>query len=303
MRSDVTIANKYGRIDENLFPEFIAEVKRAGKSPDRIPRGEYEKYIILKNQDRPIFFTERRDMTDLGGFLLVPEGLVFRIIREADSPKYQQKVSEEYWKRYRFRNFGDARAARDFSADMIIINYHYMRAQSYFQEGKTNQAIEELEKLKKPAESYGGISNNVGNMLAERGFLKEALSFYEKALYYDPDFLLATQNMAKAYLRMQDYKNCLKYLNRALQIKPNDFDTRIVFAQMYLGQKDFDNAIMELENLTIQFPHHFLPYRILGYIHLKDKKDANKAFQLFQKSLELNPNQPDLNSLLQQMKK
>jgi tetratricopeptide (TPR) repeat protein len=302
MRSDVTIADKYGKVEEKLCPEFVTERKKAGESADRIPRREYEEYVILKNQDRPIYFTERRDMTDLGGFLLVPEGLVFRIIRETDSPKYQQKVSEEYWKRYIFRNFGDARVAPDFSSDMIIINYHYMRAQSYFQEGKTNQAIEELEKLKKPAESYGGVSNNVGNMLAERGFLKEALPFYEKALYYDPDDLMATQNMARAYLRMGDYKNCLKYLNRALQIKPSDFDTRIVFAQMYLGQQEFDNAIMELENLTIRFPRQFLPYRILGYIHLKEKKDTKKAAELFQKSLELNPNQSDLNTLLQQLK-
>jgi tetratricopeptide (TPR) repeat protein len=303
MRKDVTIASKYGYIEENLYSGLVAEKGKTGGSAETIPVSEKEKYIILNNQNRPIYFTERRTLSDLNGFLMVPEGLLFRIIREADLPKYSKKVSEEYWKRYTFRNLDDPRVARDYSVDLITFDYHYMRAQSYLEEGRTKQAIEEVERLKKPAEGLKEVFNNVGSMLAEHGLLKEAVIFFEKALYCDPNFLVATQNMAKAYLLLKDYQTGLKYLNRALEIKPNDFDTHIALAQMYMEKKEFDSAIIQLENLTIRFPQQFLPYRILGFIYRDGKKDANKAFELFQKSLELNPNQPDLNGLLQQMKK
>ena len=50
--------------------------------------------------------------------------------------------------------------------------------------------------------------------------------------------------------------------------------------------------------MIVFFPDHFLPYRMLGFIYLKEKKDGKEAFELFRKSLELNPDQPDLRGLL-----
>jgi tetratricopeptide (TPR) repeat protein len=299
MRPDVTIANKYGCIEEDLYRELIKKAEEAGKRDEIIPREKIEEHIILKNQNRPVYFPNAPIPSLPAEFAEVPEGLLFRVVRKADLPKYQKKVSGEYWKRYRFRNFGDARVARDLSADMIIIDYHYMRALSYYEEGKKREALQEIDKLRESAEGLKYLLNNLGNTLAMWGLYKEAIEFYEKALSCNPYYLNALCNAAKTYLLLKDYENCLKYLNRAFQVDPNHLDSQVIFAQMCIAKGKFDEAIYRLESIIGRSPGYFLPYRLLGFIYLNAKKDVGKASELFRKSLELNPNQADVRQLLQ----
>jgi len=104
--------------------------------------------------------------------------------------------------------------------------------------------------------------------------------------------------MAKSYRGLNDYDNCLKYLNRALEVNPYELDTHLEFAQTYIAMKEFDKAIAKLEDIIAGSPSHFLAYRLLGLVYLNEKKDDKKAFDLFQKSLSLNPDQPLLKRLL-----
>jgi tetratricopeptide (TPR) repeat protein len=297
-RPDITIADKYGHIEKELYQGLIEQKKKAGKDAEKISRQEIEEYIILSNRKRPIYFYVKRDISDLSGYTEVPEGMLFRVIHKSDLRSYKKKVSEEYWKRHIFRYFEDPRVTRDYTADVVISDYHYARARCYFEEGQVERGIQEIEKLREAAEGFKEIFNNLGNMLAERGLFKEAIKLYEKAISYNPNYLTAIRNMAKSYRGLNDYDNCLKYLNRALEVNPYELDTHLEFAQTYIAMKEFDKAIAKLEDIIAGSPSHFLAYRLLGLVYLNEKKDDKKAFDLFQKSLSLNPDQPLLKRLL-----
>jgi tetratricopeptide (TPR) repeat protein len=222
MRPDVTIANKYGHIDKHLYPGLINQVKKDGGNIERIPRGVIEKHIILKNPNRPIYFTDYRNMNDLPEYQLIPEGLLYRVIRKYDLPGYQKKVSVEYWEKYKFRNFTDYDRSNEYTARLIIMEYHIMRAQSYFEEHKSKEAFRHLEKVKELAGGRHKILNNTGNIVARRGFFKKALEFFERSLSIAPNNLTAMNNTAKIYFLLKDYNNCTKYLDRVLKIDPNN---------------------------------------------------------------------------------
>ncbi|UCH93462.1 MAG: DUF2723 domain-containing protein [Candidatus Aminicenantes bacterium] len=226
MRPDVTITNKYGHIEKHLYPGLIDQVKKNGGSVERIPRAVIEKHIISKNPDRPIYFTNHRHMNDLPGWELIPEGLLYRVIRKSDLPGYQKKVSTEYWEKYKFRNFTDPDISSEYTARLIFMEYHIMRAQSFFEEQKTQEAFRHLDKVKEIAGDRYKILNNTGNILARRGFFKKALEFFERSLSIAPDNLAAINNTAKIYFLLKDYNNCTKYLDRALGIDPNNPEAR-----------------------------------------------------------------------------
>jgi len=222
MRPDVTIANKYGQIEENLYPDLIDQVKRNGGNVERIPRAVIENHITLKNPNRPIYFTIHRNMSELPGYELIPEGLLYRAIRKSDLPGYQKKVSVEYWEQYKFRNFTGPETSKEYTARLIFLEYHIMRAQNYFEENKVEEAFRQLDKVKEQAGHRYKILNNTGNLLARRGFFKKALEFFEISLSITPDNLAAINNIAKIYLLLKDYNNCNKYLDRTLDIDPNN---------------------------------------------------------------------------------
>jgi len=222
MRPDVTIANKYGQIEKHLYSDLMNPVKKKGGFVEQIPRGVIEREIILKNPNRPIYFSYYRNMNDLPEFKLIPEGLLYRVIRKSDLPEYQKKVSTEYWKKYKFRNFVDSDISHEYTARLIIMEYHTMRAQSYFEENKTKEAFQHLDNVKEHAGGRYKILNNTGNILARRGFLKKALDFFEISLSMAPDNLTTINNTAKLYFLLKDYNNCTKYLDRVLKIDPNN---------------------------------------------------------------------------------
>jgi tetratricopeptide (TPR) repeat protein/biotin operon repressor len=222
MRPDVTIANKYGQIDENLYHDLIDRVKRNGGNVERIPRAVIENHIILKNPNRPIYFTIHRNMNDLPEYELIPEGLLYRAIRKSDLPGYQKKVSVEYWEKYKFRNFTGPETSKEYTAGLIFLEYHFMRAQSYFEENNTREAFRYLDIVKEQAGHRYKILNNTGNLLARRGFFQKALEFFEISLSIAPDNLATINNTAKIYFLLKDYNNCNKYLDRTLGIDPNN---------------------------------------------------------------------------------
>jgi tetratricopeptide (TPR) repeat protein/biotin operon repressor len=295
-RRDITIANKYGNIEESLYADMPKD--NSSKTAKRPTEAEIERHIIIKYQDKPIYFTIKRDMTDLQGFSQIPEGLLFRIIPNIYLHKYKKKISEKFWASYQFRYFEDPSVPVDYSAEVIISDVRYARARCYFEEGKVKEGLDEVEKIKMVAEGYKETFNNMGNMLAERGLFKQALGLYEKALSYNPNYLKAIQNIAKVYGQLEDYDNSLVYLNRALELDQYNYNTHVEIAEIYAGKKEFDKAISKLEEIIAKFPKQYQPYNMLGFIYLNEKKDEKKAFALFRKSLELNKDQPYIKGLL-----
>ena len=60
-----------------------------------------------------------------------------------------------------------------------------------------------------------------------------------------------------------------------------------------------DEALAKLQEVAWEVPDNPDIYRKMGFIYLNEKQDMDQAREMFRKSLELNPNQPELSMLMQ----
>ena len=67
---------------------------------------------------------------------------------------------------------------------------------------------------------YGICHNQIGSFEIAR-------QAYEKVLELDPDNVSATKNLASAIGQTGNWKESLQYINRALELKPDDFNSAI----------------------------------------------------------------------------
>jgi tetratricopeptide (TPR) repeat protein len=157
----------------------------------------------------------------MSGFELRTVGLLFEAVRsraELENEEYH----EEVWNRYRWRPETFDERHRDFSADMILADYHYARGRRELLFGRKSTALLELKK----AEEYGfgikEIHNNLGGALAEAGEPRAALGFLRHAIEVDPQYDLAILNVANCYFALGLYADGLPWFELALKLRPRN---------------------------------------------------------------------------------
>ena len=94
-----------------------------------------------------------------------------------------------------------------------------------------------------------------------------SLEYYKEAYNLKPDFLEAQINLGMAYYRVNDYKNCVEYLSKAVQSDPNpDIYSCLLKSYSQLGQEDEitklakntkDENILSMINEYISIPPVF----------------------------------------------
>lgn len=107
---------------------------------------------------------------------------------------------------------------------------------------------------------------------------------------------------AKAYRKTGQAQKAIEILKKALQKDPNNFTLNIELGMSYEQNGDTDLAISTYEKASSINPKHYLPYKLLGFIYFNRKKDKGKAEKYLEQSLTLNPNQPDVQRFLDNMR-
>jgi len=87
-------------------------------------------------------------------------------------------------------------------------------------------------------------------------------------------------------------EEAIRLLKTALEENPGNFSLTLELAKSYEESGDIDLAISTYEEARKINPDHYLPCRQLGFLYLKEKKDTDKAIEMFKISLQLNENQP-----------
>lgn len=109
-------------------------------------------------------------------------------------------------------------------------------------------------------------------------------------------------NKAKAYRKAGQPRKAIEILKNALQKKPYNFALTVELGRSYGANNDMDLAISAYEKASEIDPKHYMPYRLLGFIYFNHKKDRARAEKYLEKSLALNPDQPDVKRFLDNMK-
>ena len=109
-------------------------------------------------------------------------------------------------------------------------------------------------------------------------------------------------NKAKAYRKSEQYQKAIEVLKDALEKDPGKFDLTIELGKSYEQYGDIDFALSMYEKASTINPDHYLPYKLLGFLYLNQKKDRTEALKYLEKSIALNPNQPEVKMFLDSMK-
>ena len=168
---------------------------------------------------------------------------------------------------------------------------------------------------------------NLGNLFHLRNDFKKALNYYQHAVKLNPNFKEATFNLAyvQTQLGLLDKSeiNYLKYISldsgnakayfglanvyaltdknekaiifftKAIKINPNIILAHLNLATLYLNSGKIEAALKSLENALDINSDNAVVHKKLGFIYARFKNDTKQAIYHFEKSLDLNKDQPE----------
>ena len=110
-------------------------------------------------------------------------------------------------------------------------------AEAYIEANKLPQAEDALAKAEKINKNYSGIYMVKGNMAFKEGKREQAYSWYDQAIYFDPNDKVAYLKLAEAYKGV-NYQVSLDYLKQLINIDPD-----YIPAYALIGDINFENGM------------------------------------------------------------
>lgn len=140
----------------------------------------------------------------------------------------------------------------------------------------------------KPA--YATVHSNLGAALAHEGRIVEAMEHYKKALAFDPYSAKAIHNLAGVYLRQGKIADATAYYERTLDLDPEMPQANHMMGIIRLNQGHFDSAIRYFNKALEAMSDPQETQKALSTA----RQQMQKAIVSWDKSLQSNPNQPEL---------
>jgi len=139
--------------------------------------------------------------------------------------------------------------------------------------------------------------------LYNQGKVEEAIKGMEKAVSLRPDSAEFSLNLAQAYLSLKNYKRTEELLAPFFnQGKPLAYEFYVTFGQALQHSGQLRRAIEIFDQAISRFGVNTVLLNSLGecYLGLDDKQAARVVWE---KSLSLNPDQPEIKKKLEELKK
>ena len=128
----------------------------------------------------------------------------------------------------------------------------------------------------------------MGVVYMDLGMDEEALKYLEKAVQILPYDYQSRNNLGLVYGRLGEPEKALKELLTGIYLKPDEYAIRINLSVFYEKQKEYEKAIEILKDLISKNPSDGNLYYRLGRIY-KMIGDYGVAISAFRKSMELAP--------------
>jgi cytochrome c-type biogenesis protein CcmH/NrfG len=130
------------------------------------------------------------------------------------------------------------------------------------------------------------------------------VSFMQKLARLDknPKDIEALVFLANANFDIQRYEKAKEFYSKALEVDPNNAHVRTDLASSYRNLGDPDQALNELNTVLKADPNHEVALYNSGIILLNDKNDTRKAIAVWEKLVQLKPNDPLSNELREKIK-
>ena len=146
---------------------------------------------------------------------------------------------------------------------------------------------------------YGWI---LGNQLYNLGRLTEARTVLEAAMAKAPGNQDLAMELARVYVGLKDYEKAAKILDSFVMAEQGvRYETYLVAAQAFFNIGQYEKALNTLDKAVAQHGTDIQLLDLIGDCYLKLGK-KEEALAVWQKSLEINPEQPEVKKKIQAVK-
>jgi GWxTD domain-containing protein len=145
-----------------------------------------------------------------------------------------------------------------------------------------------------PSSSDPFYDDVIGTQLYNTGRTDDAISHLEKAVQARPDSADYAQNLARAYMTKGEHQKVEPLLLWFFQLdKPPAYDLYLLLGRAYQKLGEWDKAIDIFNDAVSRFGVGAVLLNAVGACYL-EKGDSKAALVAWKKSLELNPDQPQV---------
>jgi tetratricopeptide (TPR) repeat protein len=175
---------------------------------------------------------------------------------------------------------------------------HARLAEIYLRDRNAAKAHEQLEAIVQDDPGNAQALYYLGSMALEQKKLPEAVDYFQKALRFSDDLEEAYYDLAGAQINLDKPQEALATLERAHAKFPASFNVEFISGLAYVRQKDFTNAVKRFDSAE-KLGQDAESNRLTGYFYFETaaaherKGDFDRAEQLFEKSLKLEPDMPE----------
>jgi tetratricopeptide (TPR) repeat protein len=271
------------RTESGLAP--LGEALRPGAQP------AVTAWSLASDERHPLFFADRDPLDDLPGYMLEPQGAVYRLARAGEEhgtrPREALRVDPD-------RLMIDPED--DFHLRLIAVRYLLLRADRAFREGDTTGARAEIGRARDLGGDLAAVEAEIALSLVAAGDREQAIAEYERALALEEVASIANR-LGRLRLETGDENGAEGDFRHAIEL-----DDELAMAHSNLGgllgqRGDYEGAVVELERAVDLDPLSIKAHNNLGTALLL-LGEAEGSAAAYRRSLALNPDQPHVRSLL-----
>ncbi len=166
--------------------------------------------------------------------------------------------------------------------------------------GRDEEALHLFEKALKWTRGGVGLYTNLGALYMKKNQDKKALRIFQRGLVVYPRANGIHYNLGIIYSQTGKWALAEKAFKKALQIRPNFSLARKKLAGLLIRLERYQEAEEQYREVLKLEPKAIDVINDMGRLAI-GKKELDQALKLFERSLSINPNQPDVRLLVEKL--
>ena len=263
--------------EKNMYENSISDFKKAlSLSPDHVLAHHNLGALYLKLGRLDDAMKEAQSVLNLSPNLVEAHLLLGMILGKKN--RYDEGIHE----------FEVAANLAAQSSDVHNADFHHELATLYYQKGRFDDAMKELQIALDLKPDFAGAHKNLAVLLIKKNRFDDALRELQTAIMLKPDFAEAHNDLGSFYVNRDRLDEGMKELQLALKLKPDFPEAHKNLATAHLGRNRLDDALKELQIAIKLKPDFAEAYNDLGYVYALQGR-MEDALLHFQRAVSLAP--------------